>query len=380
MANYLADNQYSMRRFAALVEEAMRTAGVPVSIIRPEPLASRLAPRSSSLQKYLRSADKFVWFPPRLRRAARRFAREPGTVIHLLDQGNGVYVNSLAGLPLLVTCHDLIAAKESLGLLSDASARRASRTKPSSYQMMNLAALRKARWFSCASAATRAECISVLGASPDRCEVIYNPLPSFFREDEDGRARPASLPPRFLLNVGNAGWYKNRAWLLGTYAEMRRLGFDPPLVLMGGPLSATESDIVREKNIGPHVRPIPHPDDATVRAGYAHADAMIFPSLEEGFGWPVIEAQAQGCLVFTSNQAPMTEAGGTSARYIVPTDSSAAAAAMMAALHTDPRSPADVAARKTHAATFTMERFANEHLQLYRRIADEHKARPPVRH
>jgi glycosyltransferase involved in cell wall biosynthesis len=44
--------------------------------------------------------------------------------------------------------------------------------------------------------------------------------------------------------------------------------------------------------------------------------ALVFPSLAEGFGWPIIEAQASGCPVITTNEPPMNEVGGHAARYL----------------------------------------------------------------
>ena len=55
-----------------------------------------------------------------------------------------------------------------------------------------------------------------------------------------------------------------------------------------------------------------------VRAFYSICEALIFPSLEEGFGWPIAKAQACGCLVATTNRKPMTEVGGKAAIYITP--------------------------------------------------------------
>jgi glycosyltransferase involved in cell wall biosynthesis len=43
---------------------------------------------------------------------------------------------------------------------------------------------------------------------------------------------------------------------------------------------------------------------------------LLFPSLDEGFGWPIAEAMASGSLVITTNRAPMNEVGGTAAFYI----------------------------------------------------------------
>ena len=57
-------------------------------------------------------------------------------------------------------------------------------------------------------------------------------------------------------------------------------------------------------------------------------ETLLFPSLAEGFGWPVAEAQACGCPVVTSNRAPMTEVGGLAATYIDPLDHESAAMAV----------------------------------------------------
>jgi glycosyltransferase involved in cell wall biosynthesis len=55
---------------------------------------------------------------------------------------------------------------------------------------------------------------------------------------------------------------------------------------------------------------------------YLQADALLFASLAEGFGLPIIEAQATGRLVVTSNIAPMTEVAGEGAIFVDPRDPS----------------------------------------------------------
>jgi glycosyltransferase involved in cell wall biosynthesis len=54
----------------------------------------------------------------------------------------------------------------------------------------------------------------------------------------------------------------------------------------------------------------------TLQAAYSLAEAFIFPSLAEGFGWPIVEALACGCPVLTTGEAPMTEVGGRAACYL----------------------------------------------------------------
>ena len=57
-------------------------------------------------------------------------------------------------------------------------------------------------------------------------------------------------------------------------------------------------------------------DNHALQAAYSLARTFLFPSLAEGFGWPIIEAQACGCPVITTNAAPMNEIGGAAATYI----------------------------------------------------------------
>jgi glycosyltransferase involved in cell wall biosynthesis len=54
----------------------------------------------------------------------------------------------------------------------------------------------------------------------------------------------------------------------------------------------------------------------TLQAAYSYAKLLLFPSFAEGFGWPLIEAQACGCPVLTTKEAPMTEVAGETAFYI----------------------------------------------------------------
>jgi glycosyltransferase involved in cell wall biosynthesis len=68
--------------------------------------------------------------------------------------------------------------------------------------------------------------------------------------------------------------------------------------------------------------------DEQLRALYTGALALLFPSLEEGFGWPILEAQACGCPVITSARSPMMEIAGNAAIFIDPENPTGAAAAI----------------------------------------------------
>lgn len=69
-------------------------------------------------------------------------------------------------------------------------------------------------------------------------------------------------------------------------------------------------------------------DDAALRALYDSAVALVFPSLYEGFGLPMVEAMSSGCPVITSELEPMIQVCGNAAQYVVATDTQAIGAAM----------------------------------------------------
>jgi glycosyltransferase involved in cell wall biosynthesis len=95
---------------------------------------------------------------------------------------------------------------------------------------------------------------------------------------------------------------------------------------------------------------------------YRRAAALVFPSLYEGFGQPVLEALASGCPVACSDLPPLREVAGDAAVYFDPTDAEAIAAATREAVA---RGGASGPAR---AARFTWDECARRHEEVYREL------------
>jgi glycosyltransferase involved in cell wall biosynthesis len=172
--------------------------------------------------------------------------------------------------------------------------------------------------------------------SPDRVKVIPNALnyPYLARTKDFAwqrlrsrwpaeSSRPEWLTPAtggFLLNVGGGQWYKNRPGLLKIYAALTH-DLSPPapkLVMVGKPLSQADERLAQTLGIAQEITLLTDVSNEDLEALYCAAEGLLFPSLNEGFGWPIAEAQACGCPVFTSNRPPMTEVGGESALYFDP--------------------------------------------------------------
>ena len=111
-------------------------------------------------------------------------------------------------------------------------------------------------------------------------------------------------------------------------------------------------------------------DNPALAALYSGAELLLFPSLEEGFGWPIIEAQACGCRVLTTGKAPMTEVGGTAAFYLSdPTNARAGAETIeMLLAQEETVCAAAIRAGLENAARFSTDRMVREYLAIYREL------------
>ncbi|MEM6456641.1 MAG: glycosyltransferase family 1 protein, partial [Acidobacteriota bacterium] len=149
-----------------------------------------------------------------------------------------------------------------------------------------------------------------------------------------------------------------------------------PLVLVGG--AGWHSDALRAKlaragdgDGDPPIRWLGHVDDAELPALYAAASMLAYPSLEEGFGLPVLEAMACGCPVLTSDRGALREVvgGGDFALRVDPTDVDALCDGLHRLLTDDALALALRQRGPDRAAHFAWSRTARETRALYRRIA-----------
>jgi glycosyltransferase involved in cell wall biosynthesis len=209
----------------------------------------------------------------------------------------------------------------------------------------------------------------------DNSSVVHPAINYAYRMMEKGEARRLLRPVLgeidrpFLMHVGNNSWYKNKKGLLAIFRQaIAMAGGEYNLVLVGPGLTAEMRSLIRGYGLSGRVKSLSGITAEQLCALYSSATALIFPSLAEGFGWPVIEAQACGCPVFASNRAPMTEVGGAAAAYFDPDDPSGAASVITHALG-DPAIIGNM--RKTgleNAESFTISRMACAYMEAYKNI------------
>jgi glycosyltransferase involved in cell wall biosynthesis len=189
------------------------------------------------------------------------------------------------------------------------------------------------------------------GLAPDRVRAIHLAVDHarFFR-DESPRGD-------YLLYPARPWPHKNHARLYAAFAQVRRERPELRLVLTG------EGDFGNVPD-GVDVRGRVSTDELV--ALYRGAAAVVFPSLYEGFGMPVVEAMACGCPVACSNVTSLPEVVGDAARVFDPRDVDAIAAAIDEVLrHPEPF----VARGLERAKLFTWDANARAHDEIYRELA-----------
>lgn len=342
IGNFLPDRQESMQRFGQLLSDGMTARGWSVQTWRPEPRFTRWVRtyRYGGLPKYLGYLDKFFVFPRQLR--ARRRALPADTIFHIVDHSNAVYAEHFQGSRLLVTCHDLLQIRSALGEFPQ---NRVSGTGQR-YQRWILDHLSRLKLAVCVSEKTRTDLLRLAKLPPEAAKVVYlglnypyRPMARaeaevLLRQTSERNGTPPSrwqeaLNGRFLLGVGGAQWYKNRTGIVSIFTHLQKQPGSPRhLVLVGPPLEEEQEAVLQQHGLSGAVLRLSGVSNEELRAIYSLAAALLFPSWEEGFGWPIVEAQACGCPVFTSNRPPMTEIGGEAAGYVDPADPISAAAAI----------------------------------------------------
>jgi glycosyltransferase involved in cell wall biosynthesis len=238
-------------------------------------------------------------------------------------------------------------------------------------------ALAKSARVATVSEASREAIHSLAPAAADRIHVTLSGVAEDFApiaRDEAVLAR-LGLPPglRYVLVVGQGAPYKNHAGALRAFAAAfgERSGIDLVLVRRRGGSGAALERLAHSLGLGGRVRFLEAVERASLVQLYASAEALLHPSLAEGFGNSLAEAMACGCPVVTSDRSAMPQVTGGAALLGDPTDP-AAMAALLRRVVEDRALAADLRAKGLRrAAMLDWRDFAAANLALYRQVLAE---------
>ena len=368
IGNYALDRQQSMQRFAMMMLTGLTAAGVSAELIQPAPFFGRFRYAGNLVAKWLAYVDKFVLF----RRTLAKKLRERPAVVHICDHSNAMYATAIHGLPVVVTCHDLLAVRGALGEETETPASATGKR----LQRWIVRGLEKSTAIACVSRATLMDAQRLIAREDGKpvLEQITSGLNYPYRAlpPEEARARLAKFSPlranaQFVLHVGSNLPRKNREGVLRIFARCQE-NWNGSLVFAGDPLSLALRSLAAELGISERIVELPNADNELLEALFNCATALVFPSTFEGFGWPIAEAHACGCPVLCANREPMSEVAGA-AGLLHPVDDEAGFAADLMRL-TDPAERARWSAKALeNAKRFSTARMIADYAKLYRSVA-----------
>lgn len=214
----------------------------------------------------------------------------------------------------------------------------------------------------CVSKFTASQVEGLLGVDPGRLRVVHHGA---------APAAPASAGERqpLVLHVGAIQIRKNLARLIGAFEKAA----PPPwrLVLAGSAgygaeqiRARIEASPARDRIDTPGWVPPKQLEEL-----YRRASVFAFPSLDEGFGIPVLEAMAHGLPVIASNRPALAEACGRAAVLVDPLDEESIKDGLERLIGEAPLRERLIAAGRQHAAEFSWERAVEKTWQVYSELA-----------
>lgn len=379
---------HSMNRFAAMIADGMGARGHQVTLLTPKRYCCRLA-TTWTAKKWLGYIDQYILFPAQLRWRMRTMPSD--TLFVLADHALGMYMSVIGDRPHIVHSHDFTALRGLIGELPDFPPSPTGKI----YQRLIRRGFRRARHFVAVSRKTATDLARFHGGDLEECSVVYNGLNYPYRplsaDEAMGRLQRAGIQgpvPGMLLHIGGNQWYKNRVGVVALYLAYCQATPAPrPLCMVGWepePDAAALAQAAREA--GGTVHWLGEIPTDCVHAVYSLASALVFPSHEEGFGWPIIEAMACGTPVLTTDRAPMNEIAGDVATLIEPQGDLALEewarrnAPAMAALANTADAPAEIRAEQiarvlAHASQFSAEHAMEQYEQAYLRALRGQRSR-----
>lgn len=214
---------------------------------------------------------------------------------------------------------------------------------------------------------TADQVVKLLGFESSRIHVVHHgitPVPHQTPEELEHFRKKNELQAPFLLNVGAIQKRKN---IVRIIELLERLPAHYGLVLVGATGYGIEK-IMERIEASPacdRIRLIGYINEDLLAKLYRTAELLVFPSLDEGFGFPVLEAMSAGLPVVTSNCSAMTEIAGGAARLVDPKDTDSIEAGIVEVLSDNEARATLIDKGLKRAAQFHWVKTANETLQVY---------------
>ncbi|MBX9806179.1 MAG: glycosyltransferase [Flavobacteriaceae bacterium] len=306
----------SMPRYANMLLNGMKERGHEVEVWSPKARFYKLP--LMKFKKWLGYIDQYIVFPIEVK--LKLFKSSKDTLYVFADQALGPWIPLVKNKKHVVHCHDFLALKSALGTIPENPISFSGKQ----YQNYIRNGFSKGKYFISISKKTQQDLHELHTGEILSSSVCYNGLNRPFEALSPNDSRnlletklKISLSDGYIMHIGGNQYYKNRKGAVEIYNSWRSINNKKiPLILIGSEPSDELCDLHQKSLFKEDIHFITNLSDEYINNAYSGAICLLFPSLDEGFGWPIVEAMASGCPVITTNRSPMNEVGGTAAFYV----------------------------------------------------------------
>ena len=225
-------------------------------------------------------------------------------LLHVTNEDLSYLLDYKIDIPIIITIHDLIPELYP-DYFPDIKIRLKKRAQ----------AISRVNHFIAISETTKNDLISQYRVNPQNISVIYHGSPSL-KNTNTLYVRPVPIDINYILYVGDRNAkYKNFFNLLDHISLI--LNKNLKLVCIGTKFTSMELEIAEKLNLNNKIISIYASDDHLISI-YRDAKCLIYPSIYEGFGLPLLEAMSAKCPVLCSNTPSLVEIAGDAAQYFDP--------------------------------------------------------------
>lgn len=160
---------------------------------------------------------------------------------------------------------------------------------------------------------TKKDLIDILGVDKDRIHVVYHGV----HTNNNTKCNMNLDHMQYVLFVGERFSYKNFKLFLKAFKLFEKEISNINLICVGKPFNSSEKEQLHKLSLTNKAYSM-HVDDTTLNYLYSNAMMLVYPSLYEGFGMPILEAFSAKCPVVASNTSCFPEIGGDAALYFDP--------------------------------------------------------------
>jgi alpha-1,3-rhamnosyl/mannosyltransferase len=222
---------------------------------------------------------------------------------------------------------------------------------------------------------SKAQIEECLGFSGDQISIVWNGIDDAWFKTIPEAERQKTLdrrhiPATFFLAVGTIQPRKNYARIISAFASLPRSHRSGLHLVIVGKNGWNEdlASLIEASGVSSQIMWFDDMSNHEVRSLFQSAKALVFPSLAEGFGYPIAEAYASGCPVITSNTTSMPEVAGDSALYVDPLSTDEIRSAMIAMLERDSAIDELIRSASQRSKLFTKARMIEQTLMVYKSV------------